>query len=93
VRYVAALVVAPAVAGTALAFNDSIDSPKAFDRPARATDALPAALRTMPPGKFGFYDYRAYSGCPCAVSWLDAYAGVRRVHHQSFLAASSRKRR
>ncbi len=177
-----------AAAGTALAFNDSIDSPKAFDRPARATDALPAALRTMPPGKFGFfvvsrrvatydggshrrarlyvlrtargytcfavvfrgvgmgcnrgalfahgqrvdagagqllagiaanevtrivvvgsrgvrhrvplsadkgfiYDCRAYSGCPCAVSWLDAYAGVRRVHHQSFLAASCRKRR
>ncbi len=185
VRYVAAFAAVLFVAGTALASNDS---PKAFDRPARATDALPAALRTLPPEKFGFfvvsrriatydggphrrgrlyvlrtargytcvafvwrgvgmgcnpgslfvggqrvsaeagqflsgiaadevtrvvvvgsrgvrhrvplspdkgfiYDCRAYNGCPCAVAWLDAYAGERRVAHQDWLGNGCRTRR
>ncbi len=185
-RYVAALGAMLAVAGTALA---SDNSPKAFERPARPTDALPAALRMMPPEKFGFfvvsrriatydggphrrarlyllrtargytcsalvfrgvgmgcnrgallvggrlisgeaagqllagvaanevtrivvvgsrgvhhhvplspdkgfiYDCRAYNGCPCAVAWLDAYAGERRVAHQDWLGSGCRKRR
>ena len=40
------------------------------------------------------YDCRTYNGCPCAVTWLDAYAGDKRVHHQNWLGMGcSRKRR
>jgi hypothetical protein len=40
------------------------------------------------------YDCRAYNGCTCAVSYLDAYAGERRVAHQHWLGTGcGRKRR
>src|SRR3954453_13542902 len=40
------------------------------------------------------YDCRTYNGCPCAITWLDAYAGDKRVHHQNWLGMGcSRKRR
>jgi hypothetical protein len=182
-RYIAALAAALAVAGTALASNDS---PKAFDRPARPGDAIGSALGELParignivmsrrvatydggphrrgrlylvrtsrrwtcvffvwrgtgggcspgplfavrrvsanagqflsgiaadevtrvvvvgsrgvrhrvplsPDKGFIYDCRAYNGCTCAVAWLDAYAGERRVAHQDWLGTDCRKRR
>jgi hypothetical protein len=178
------LVAALAAAGTALGSNEQ---PKAFDRPMRATDALPKVLRTLPTDRFGLitairrvatydggpnrrareyvfrtergywceafvwrgvgmgcspgsifagrhvaagagqflsgiasndvtrivivgsqgvrhrvalsadngfiYDCRTYNGCTCAVAWLDAYAGTRRVAHQDWYGSSCRKSR
>ena len=47
----------------------------------------------LSPDKGFIYDCRAYNGCPCAVAWLDAYAGERRVAHQDWLGSGCRKRR